>query len=315
MNLEQHTTPRTVQAIYDWYVAKRKSEHRPHLGGSQIGNPCDRALFYQFRHADRAVFDGRMLRLFETGDREEGRIVANLRAVGMTVWDRDPDTGKQIRFEAHGGHFALSLDGVVEGVHESKAAHTAEFKTASDKNFKAIKSKGIEAAKPIYYAQAQIGMHMSGLTRCLFVVVNKNTDEIYVERIRYDPAMGMQLVAKAGAIIFAEHPPAKLSNDPAYFECKFCTFQNVCHMGKLPEINCRTCARATPEKDGDGRWSCSKGNPFGTVCSSHLFNPFIMPWPIDDAGEDWVQYVTGDGEVIRNADGNSLAIASDWVPF
>ena len=64
---------------------------------------------------DRATFDGRMLRLFQTGDREEDRIVANLRAVGVTVWDTDPDTGKQIRFTACAGHFALSLDGVGEG--------------------------------------------------------------------------------------------------------------------------------------------------------------------------------------------------------
>lgn len=314
MNLEKHTTPRTVQDIYDWYVSQRKSEHRPHLGGSQIGNSCDRALFYQFRHADLAVFDGRMLRLFETGDREEGRIVANLRSVGMTVWDRDPDTGKQIRFTDCSGHFALSLDGVVEGVPESGVPHTAEFKTASDKNFKAIKAKGIEAAKPIYWAQAQIGMHKSGLTRCLFVVVNKNTDEIYIERIRYDPAMGLQLVARAHRIIFTDQPPARISNDPAWFECKFCTFHNVCHMGKLPEINCRTCARATPEKDGDGRWSCAKGHAFGTACDDHLFNPYMMPWQIDDAGEDFVQYVTGDGEVIRNEKGNSMELAAQWVP-
>lgn len=315
MNLEQHVTPRTVQDIYDWYVDQRKSEHRPHLGGSQIGGPCDRALFYQFRHADRAVFDGRMLRLFETGDREEGRIVANLRAVGMTVWDRDPDTGKQIRFTDCGGHFALSLDGVVEGVPESKVPHTAEFKTASDKNFRAIKSKGIEAAKPVYWAQAQVGMHKSGLTRCLFIVVNKNTDELYIERIRYDPAIGMKLIARAASIIFAEQPPARISTDPAYFECKWCTFQNVCHKGKIPEINCRTCAHATPEKDGDGAWSCSKGNAFGTVCSGHIFNPYMMPWEIDDAGPDWVQYVTGEGEVVRNGNGNSLSVASMWVPF
>jgi hypothetical protein len=92
-----------------------------------------------------------LLRLFETGDREEDRIVSNLRAVGVTVWERDPtvwerdpDTGKQVSFEACGGHFALSLDGVGEGFKESKKPHTLEFKTMNDKNFKATKNMGVE---------------------------------------------------------------------------------------------------------------------------------------------------------------------------
>jgi hypothetical protein len=113
----------TIDAIYQHYKEKRKNEHRPHLGGSQIGNECSRALWYQFRHAWSPNFEGRMLRLFETGDREEDRIVANLRAVGVTVWEKDPETGMQVRFEACGGHFAMSLDGFGEGFKESKS-HT-----------------------------------------------------------------------------------------------------------------------------------------------------------------------------------------------
>ena len=315
MDLEKYLAPKTIVAIYEHYVTSRKSEHRPHLGGSQIGNSCERALWYQFRHADRPHFQGRQLRLFQTGDREEERIVQNLRDIGVTVWDRDPETGKQIRFTACAGHFALSLDGVAEGLPESKQPHNLEFKTMNDKNFKALKAKGLEEAKPVYYAQAQVGMHLSGLQRCAFIVVNKNDDEMYMERIHYDPAVGMKLVAKAESIIFAEQPPSRISNDPAWFECKFCAFHNVCHMGKLPEVNCRTCARATPERDGDGRWSCAAGREFGKVCEGHIFNPYVMPWPVEDAGENWISYLTEDGEVIRNGDGNSVELASSWIPF
>lgn len=315
MNLDQHLTPKTITAIYDHYVDSRKSEHRPHLGGSQIGNKCERALFYQFRHADRPHFSGRQLRLFETGDREESRIVKNLRDIGVTVWERDPDTGRQIRFTACAGHFALSLDGVVEGLMESSQPHTAEFKTMNEKNFSALKNKGVEETKPVYFAQCHVGMHLSGIHRCLFIAQNKNTDELYMERIKYDPTLGMKLIAKAEAIIYAEQPPARISNDPSWYECKFCDFHNVCHMGKLPEVNCRTCARATAENDGDGRWTCAAGRNFGVTCEKHIFNPYMMPWPVEDAGEDWISYVNDDGEVIRNGDGNSVELASEWVPL
>ena len=122
MDLKQFEDPATITAIYKNYKDKRKNEHRPHLGGSQIGNECSRALWYQFRHAWTPLFEGRLLRLFETGDREEDRIVSNLRAVGVKVWERDPETGKQVRFEACGGHFALSRWGRLQGKQQAAYA-------------------------------------------------------------------------------------------------------------------------------------------------------------------------------------------------
>lgn len=310
MNLEQYVTPATVQAIYDHYVRQRKSGHRPHLGGSQIGHECSRALWYQFRHAWTADLDGRKIRLFETGDREESRIVANLRAIGVKVWERDPDTGRQIRYTECDGHFALSLDGVGLGFAESGKPHTLEFKTMNDKNFTALKRDGVKKSKPIYWAQCQIGMHLAQLERCAFIAVNKNTDEIYMERIRYDAAEGMMLVAKAERIIFAATPPARLSDDPSFFGCKFCDYAPVCHGGKIPESNCRTCAHSTPERGENGVWSCAKGLGMVAGCKAHLFIPHIMPPTLEvyDTGDDWVDYMDKEsGEVIRNS-GNSLEL-------
>jgi len=314
MKLERYVTTKTVRAIYDHYEKMRKNGHRSHLGGSQIGNECERALWYQFRHASTVSFDGRILRLFETGDREEDRLVANLRAIGVNVWDRDPDTGRQIRFTACGGHFALSLDGVGEGFEESGKPHTLEFKTMSEKNFRAMERDGLQKSKPIYWAQCQIGMHLSGLDRCAFIAVNKNSDEIYMERVKADPAEGMMLLAKAERIIFSDKPPARINDDPSFFICKFCDYRAVCHDGQPLDFNCRTCVHSTPERDGDGKWSCALGRDM-VPCERHLFNPYAMPWEMTDAGEDWIEYTTPDGEVIRNHEGNSEKIRNEWVPL
>jgi hypothetical protein len=183
----------------------------------------------------------------------------------------------------------------------------------SEKNFKAIEKDGLEKSKPVYWAQCQVGMYLADIDRCAFIAVNKNTDKIYVERVKLDAAFAMQLIAKAEAIIFAEKPPERMNNDPAFYLCKSCDFWNVCHGGKPPEVNCRTCAHATPERDGT--WSCAIGNAFGTTCPSHLYNPHAMPWEITDAGADWIEYTDqATGEVIRNA-GNSVAILEGWTPF
>jgi len=313
MNLEPHVTPPTIRKIFEHYQAKRKNEHRPHLGGSQIGNPCNRALWYQFRWAWSPKFDGRMLRLFETGDREEARIVANLRAVGVTVWDRDPETGRQVSFTEHGGHFALSLDGVGEGFEESGAPHVLEFKTMSQKNFADVTKKGVKESKPVYWAQMQVGMYLAELDRAYFFAVNKETDAIYGERVKLDMAEAMALIAKAGEVIFAATPPAKISDDPSFFGCKFCPYFAVCHGCKIPEVNCRTCAHVTPERDGT--WSCAKHgrDTTGEACADHLFIPQIMPPDLEvyDTGEDWVEYLDRDtGEIVRNY-GNSRELYED----
>ena len=300
MNLEQHTTPETIRRIFKTYEARRKSEHRPHLGGSQIGRECERALWYQFRWAWTPKFEGRMLRLFETGDREEDRIVRNLRDIGVTVWDRDPETGRQVAFHAFGGHFALSLDGVGEGFPESSVPHTLEFKTMNTKNFKALQNMGLKKAQPVYWAQCQIGMHLSKLDRCYFFSVCKETDAIYGERVKYDPAEGMMLQSKAGRIIFSEQPPARISEEKSDWRCKFCTYWAVCHGCKIPEVNCRTCAHVTPEQDGT--WSCGKGKDMTKACEWHLYNPYAMPagWEVRNASENHVEYCDPDGEVIYN---------------
>ena len=47
-----------------------------------------------------------MLRLFESGFGEEARIIKNFRALGICVYDRDPDSGEQIDFKEESfGHY------------------------------------------------------------------------------------------------------------------------------------------------------------------------------------------------------------------
>lgn len=83
----------TREAIFQAYERQADHGFRAHLGASIIGKDCERALWYDFRWATRALHQGRVLRLFETGVREEARLVQNLRATGATVLDVDPETG------------------------------------------------------------------------------------------------------------------------------------------------------------------------------------------------------------------------------
>src|SRR5262245_39166120 len=296
--LPEVPTP-TSAAIYAAYEAEHRDGFRDHLGASQIGNSCERALWYDFRWVTLPQFPGRILRLFETGHLEEARLVRNLRATGATVLEVDPATGRQWRVEAHGGHFGGSLDAVALGLREApRTWHVVEFKTHSAKSFRDLVAKGVAASKERHWAQMQIYMHLTDLTRALYVAVCKDTDTLHVERVRADRAAAGRLLDKAWRVIKAKRPPSRISEDPNWCECRFCEHRAVCHEGAAPESNCRTCLHSTPVEGG---WHCARfdqgidGAAQRTGCGKHLFIPGLVPGEVTDAGDDHVVYRMADG--------------------
>jgi hypothetical protein len=289
----------TRDAIFAGYERDANEGFRTHLGASLIGKACERALWYDFRWTTKAKFPGRVLRLFETGNREEERLVRNLRRTGATVVEVDPQSGRQFRVAAHGGHFGGSLDAVAINLIEApKTWHVVEFKTHAQKSFTDLAANKVRESKPQHYAQMQVYMLLTEISRAIYLAVNKNTDDLYVERIELDKAFAAQLLEKAGRIIFAQNPPARINEDPAWYQCRFCDHADMCHGKQAAEINCRTCLHATPI---DGGWQCARHNKSlseadqRTACERHLYLPALIPGEQVDAGDDWVEYVFPDG--------------------
>jgi len=289
----------TRRAVFEAYEADRDDGFRPHLGASQIGVGCERALWLDFRWATPARFPGRILRLFETGQLEEARLVRNLRRIGATVLEVDPETGRQWRVEAHGGHFGGSLDAVALGLPEApKTWHAVEFKTHSARSFRELAAKGVAQAKPQHWAQMQVYMHLTGLSRALYVAVCKDDDDLHVERVAADAQAAERLLARAARVIFAPRPPARISEDPSWWECRFCDHHALCHGEDAASVTCRSCLHATPVEGG---WSCARWQaPLDlaaqrAACARHLFVPDLVPGEVVDAGEDHVVYRLRDG--------------------
>ncbi|NCY25075.1 MAG: oxidoreductase [Alphaproteobacteria bacterium] len=290
----------TVAAIYASYQAAAESGYRAHLGASLIGTDCERAIWYAFRWATRARHTGRLLRLFDTGHLAEARFVADLRRIGVTVLDLDPATGRQWNMRDASGHFGGSMDAVAIGFPEARATwHVCEFKTHSAKSFAKLKADGVAASKPLHWAQMQAYMQLAGLDRAFYLAVCKDTDALYEERIRHDAEAGLRILAKAERIIAAIRPPARISQDPAWWQCRLCDHHAVCHAGTAPERHCRSCLHATPVHAG--AWHCSRhDHPLTrqaqeTGCAAHLFIPDLVAGEQLDAGEDWVSYRLPDG--------------------
>ena len=304
-------TSLTREAIFAGYEADASDGFRSHLGASLIGKACERALWYDFRWTTKARFEGRVLRLFETGNREEERLVRNLRRTGATVLEVDPETGRQFRVQAHGGHFGGSLDGVAIHLLEApKAWHVLEFKTHSNKSFTDLVAKKVRESKPQHFAQMQIYMHLMGMNRAMYLAVNKDTDDLYVQRVEADVAYTEQLLEKARRIIFAPTPLPRISEEPSWYQCRLCDHADVCHGPRAAEINCRTCLHSTPVEGG---WHCDRHQkPLSEVdqrtgCEQHLYLPPLVPAAQVDAGEDWVDYEFSGGVCWRDAGLNKHA--------
>lgn len=257
---------KTLDAINAALEANQDRTHRKHLGASVIGRRCAREIWYVFRWASLELFEGRMLRLFNRGEREEERFAEWLRAAGVQVWTQDerqprkPDgTFPQFRISDHGGHFGGSLDGVGLGSPDLPPGtpFLCEFKTHNEKSFKKLENDGLCESKAEHFAQCQVYMFKMGLPYALYFAGNKNDDDIFPEVIKANPGEGARLVERAGVIIRSETPPAKAATSPRMigFICMFCHFKDICHNGAPPEKNCRTCKHSVMA-DG-GKWLCA----------------------------------------------------------
>lgn len=248
-----------IDNIYKTYEVKeaKRGLYLGRLGASFLGEECMRKTWLSWRAYAVAKFGGRMLRLFGTGHWQEERIVADLRAAGLSVWDKDPDTGAQVEYVDDTGHFIVKLDGVVKGVPEAeKTAHVLEIKTHNKNSFSGLSKHGLQKAKPEHYVQVQAGMLMSGLTRGLYVAVCKDDEQFYIERVYPDKVVQEGVGQKIHKLVNATLRPAGISPDGEGFGCKFCDMKEACTGLVSPLKTCRSCVHVDPACL-PGEWVCS----------------------------------------------------------
>ena len=302
---------KTVATIFAKYKEVGDAEPvRDYLGASIIGHPCERYLWYCFRQCCRPKFNGRMYRLFHTGDLAEERFVNDLRMIGCEVYDCDQD-GEQFAVSAFRGHFSGHMDGCVLGIPEApKTWHVLEFKTHNAASFHELKKDGVKKSKPKHYAQMIIYMHLSGMTRALYIAVNKDDDDLHSERIRYDKTEAEALMDRAKRIITATTPPERIAGREDYYLCSRCDARRICWGSSdsalpIPSLSCRHCCHATPLMDGvNAGWDCAKHEAPAICdepCKDHLILPglvsFAEPtdWGQDKEGKDFIEFTNEDG--------------------
>ena len=231
---------------------------RTHLGASGIGDECARKPWFGFRWATLPDFSGRMQRLFNRGHLEEARFIAMLLMIGCEVYQQDAE-GNQFRISDAEGHFGGSGDGIVVNLPDLPPGTQAlgEFKTSAEKGFLKLKKEGVRLSKPEHYTQMQTYMEKMGISAALYMVVNKNTDELYGEIIMLDSEHANHYIKRGCSLVWKEQVTdiPRVSESPGWYQCKFCDHRPVCHLKKAPHRNCRTCKHSMPTTGK--RWVCN----------------------------------------------------------
>lgn len=219
--IPERTEAASTAVVNEMYeaAAVRRTSPRNYLGMSVIGERCPRNLWYTFRGYSASLLTGRAAMIFDMGNRVEEAVLHWLDAAGYRVEDA------QKEFSAHAGMFRGHCDGIIHGV--TSRPHILEIKSANDRRFKAFQREGIRSVSPAYYCQAQCYMGYAGLERALFVVMNKNTCDLYAERMHFSRDDFEALHARAYTIITANEPPERLP-DFQDTNCAWCDFRTVC---------------------------------------------------------------------------------------
>jgi CRISPR/Cas system-associated exonuclease Cas4 (RecB family) len=253
-----------AEQIYKAYESEQETRYSKRIGASIIGAKCDRKLWLSFRWVgEPARFNGRMLRLFETGEREESRVIENLQKIGYKIISS--------QHEFVGPHLVAKVDGVLE---KAGKEYILEIKTHNDKSFKKLESKGLKSTKPEHYAQLQLGMELSGIELGIYFAVNKNDDSLFIQIFEKDAVYGAKLRERVKRLILSDKPPARIADD-----CSYCDYKHLCHGVEVPKLNCRNCISAMSKADGS--WYCSHRKKNLTHdeqlvgCSEHYFIPNI----------------------------------------
>lgn len=240
-----------VSQIYDWHKSRNEGSQRGHLGASLIGDPCGRKIWYSFRWASPPTFTGRHYRMFNRGIREEPLIYEELRGIGFKVSEVAED-GSQHSFKSIGGHFAGSADGIVED--KDGRRFLLEIKTAGKSAFNQLVKHGVHKSKPVHFGQMQTYMGKFNLPASIYIAVCKDDDRLHIETIEFDPDVAEELEEKADYIITSDSPPARMSQDPAFWLCKMCQFKEPCFGLSALAPSCRTCTHSTPTTNS--QWAC-----------------------------------------------------------
>jgi len=258
-----------VAAIIDAAMQAENSSRprRQYLGASRVGEDCSRKLAFEYFATPKdegREFKGKTLRIFDMGHDGEARQAEYLRLAGFKLVTEKPDGG-QIGFavawddEKKIYRFSGHIDGVITSAPYETGITTPalwEAKSLGSKSFADLVRKGVRASKPVYFAQMQIYMAYLDLAANagLFSALNRDTGELYYERVAFDAAAAQAASDKGVKVVSSQSPLElpRIAKAPTDYRCKMCDFPDRCWGDATAE------QAPAPATDAPANWQVGK---------------------------------------------------------
>lgn len=213
-----------------------KETPRAYLGGSAVGETCERRLQYDFQNApkdDGSGFTARTRRIFHRGHQGEDWMAEWIKAAGFNLRTHTKGGG-QFGFEDCDGRFKGHIDGVIiEGPEGYTFPALWENKVLGSKGFNQLKRHGVAKAYPKYAAQVAVYQAYMQLAEnpAFFTALCADTMEIHLELVPFNQELAQHSIDKAAKVLAAcDHDETlpRATDDSAAFVCKFCPYTEVC---------------------------------------------------------------------------------------
>lgn len=230
----------------DRAILAKQAEQTPrqYLGGSYVGDDCERKIQYQYTVTpvdEGKGFPADILRVFERGHRTEDMVAQWLRDAGFMLKTEGAD-GRQFGFSSAGGKFKGHADGVIvawNGEGDAPCAFPAlwENKSLNAKTWAKVAAHGVRKVKPVYYAQVVLYQYHLGLTDnpAVFTFINADTMQVGVELIEFDALECQRLIDRAVRVIQSTDAGEllpRIAGEPDHFACRFCSYTARCWGGQ-----------------------------------------------------------------------------------
>ena len=238
VNLVKYLNPITTKAELDKGVTV--DFPRGYAGISGAGEPCLRKRQFDHYFTAKGEINARTQRIFNVGHIFENILNDELKALGYEMF------GEQSNLTLLDGKLLGHNDGVIRGIPEApKTVHVLEIKTMNEKAFKDVKKNGVRKSKWTYFVQMQLYAKAMKLDRALFIAINKNTCEYYIERVYKDKDVIDEVLNKTIDVFESEFLLPRISDKKSYYACGWCSYKDACHDSAPIEKTCRSCIAST----------------------------------------------------------------------
>ena len=211
--------------INQYYLDKQRDRERRHFYVSDAGK-CSRATFFKFKKAPREAMEARVLRLFDHGDYIHQLIMRPLLSMrGIHVVASEVNIPPQ---ELIGGR----ADAVLS---DGKDLYVLDIKSMNSMTFKTLTQP-----KEDHVNQLQLYLHFLDPQKGILLYVNKDTQELKEFVVSYDAKRVQSLLNKLKDLktkIDANIIPQRIPEWPNNWQCKYCSFKEICKMSNGGEVN------------------------------------------------------------------------------